>query len=170
MIRCPRGFGVRVRVGQGLLRLTACVAAVVCCVAGAPLPARAADTTDAIVVVDAFHAALRRGFTEVVLDFLDYQVIIYESGHVERSSREYATAHLRADMRFSAATTRTITNRKSDRVGDLAWVITEARVTGEYEGKPVDQITLETMILRRSIRGNWYITHIHWSSKPAPAN
>jgi ketosteroid isomerase-like protein len=136
----------------------------------APAPAVAADAKDAILVVDAFHAALKRGFVEVALDFVDYQITIYEEGHVERSSREYATAHMRADMRFSAATTRTITNRKSDRVGDLAWVITEARVTGEYEGKPVDRMTLETMILRRSERGRWYITHVHWSSRPAPPN
>jgi ketosteroid isomerase-like protein len=133
-------------------------------------PATAADAKDAILIVDAFHLALKRGDAEVALDFVDYNLIVYEEGNVERSSREYATAHMRADMQFSAATTRTITNRKSDRVGDLAWVITEARVTGEYEGKPIDRITLETMVLRRSERGRWYITHIHWSSRPAPAN
>ena len=37
---------------------------------------------------------------------------------------------------------------------------------GTYKGNGVDQVTTETMVLRR-VGGAWKIVHIHWSSAAA---
>jgi ketosteroid isomerase-like protein len=129
-------------------------------------PAFAASTTvdEASRVVDAFHAALQKGDRDAALSQLDDAVAIYEQGWVERSKSEYASSHLASDMKFSAATAATQTERTGTIIGDLAYVTSEGTVTGTFEGKPVNSITLETMILRRTDDG-WRIIHIHWSSR-----
>jgi ketosteroid isomerase-like protein len=131
-------------------------------------PGRAADATDAIIVVNAFHAALERGDAQAALALLDPDVLVYEEGDVERSLREYASAHLRADMDFASVTDQTVIARRSNRVGDLAWVSTRSRVTGRFRDRDIDRQTTETMLLMRDTKG-WRIMHIHWSSKAAPA-
>lgn len=51
--------------------------------------------------------------------------------------------------------------------GDLAWIASEGRTTGDYKGKTVDRLTAETMILTR-VGDAWRIFHIHWSSRVPP--
>jgi ketosteroid isomerase-like protein len=131
-------------------------------------PVAAADATDAIAAVNAFHAAIERGDAQAVIDLLDPDVLVYEEGEVERSLREYASAHLRADMDFASVTDQTVVARRSDRVGDLAWVTTRGRVKGQFRGRDIDRETTETMVLMRGPKG-WRIIHIHWSSKATPA-
>lgn len=123
----------------------------------------AAPARPAATVVDAFHAALRRGDTRTALGFLANDALIFESGGVERGKAEYASHHLAADAAFSQAVPSTITRRAGGSVGDLAWIATEGRTTGAYKGKPVDRRTVESMVLRRTKAG-WRIVHIHWSS------
>lgn len=114
-------------------------------------------------VVDAFHAALRRGDTEAALSHLAENALIYEAGGVERGRQEYASHHLAADSAFARAVPGTRTRRAGEAAGDIAWVATEGRTKGIYKGKDVDRITSETMVLRRAA-GAWRIVHIHWSS------
>ena len=38
-------------------------------------------------------------------------------------------------------------------------------MAGIYKGKALDEVTTETMLLRRTGAG-WKIIHIHWSSAP----
>ena len=116
--------------------------------------------------VDAFHAALEKGDGERAKSLLDDAVQIYEQGWVEHSKAEYVKEHLPSDLKFSQATTSTQASRSGVLLGDLAYVSSEGRTTGTFEGKPVDSITLETMVLRRSA-GGWRIVHIHWSSRKA---
>ena len=120
----------------------------------------------AAAVVDKFHAALGRGDTKAALTFLDERVIIFESGGVERSKTEYASHHLAADAAFTQAVPSKIVRRTGDAVGNVAWIATEGRTTGTYKDKAIDQLTTETMVLRR-IGGAWKITHVHWSSTKA---
>ncbi len=118
----------------------------------------------AVAVVDAFHAALGSGDPEAVLSLLTEDVMVLEEGGAERSRDEYAGHHLPADMTFAAATTAEVTRRASWGEGDVAWVLTEGRTTGAFNGRPVDRLTAETMILHRD--GDvWRIRHIHWSSR-----
>jgi len=117
----------------------------------------------ATAVVDAFHAALRRGDTKAAQSYLSDDALIYEAGGVERGKQEYASHHLGADAAFAKAVPSTITRRAGEAVGNIAWVATEGRTAGTYKDKAVDRITTETMVLRR--RGaSWKIVHIHWSS------
>lgn len=136
--------------------------------AGAP-PARLAPAAgEAAAAVDAFHAALRTGDREAALALLAEDALIFESGGAERSRAEYASHHLESDAAFAAATEAALTRRSGDASGDVAWVTSEGRTTGAFNGRPVDRLTAETMLLRRHPDG-WRIHHIHWSSRAAPA-
>ena len=133
-------------------------------VSSASAPADDEAVRPAIAVVEAFHAALGSGDAEAVLALLAEDVVVLEEGGAERSREEYAGHHLPADMAFAAATTAEVTRRAARVEGDVAWVLTEGRTTGAFNGRPVDRLTAETMILHRD--GDvWRIRHIHWSSR-----
>ena len=123
-----------------------------------PSSARAAAAT-----VDAFHAALQRGDTRAAASLLAEDALIFEAGGAERTKAEYAEHHLPADADFTRSVSSLVTRRSGRSDGAWAWVATEGRTTGTYKGKPIDLLTTETMILRRSGPA-WKIAHIHWSS------
>ena len=124
-----------------------------------------ASARPAAATVDAFHAALRRGDTRAAAALLSDDALIFESGGVERTKAEYAAHHLPADAEFSRAISSAVSRRTGASEGPVAWVSTEGRTTGTYKDRPVDMLTTETMILRRTA-GQWRIVHIHWSSQP----
>lgn len=138
------------------------------------MPAAAQDATpsqlaepvaaSAVAAVEGFHAALKSGDGDAALAFLAEDVVVLEGGGAERSRDEYANHHLSADMAFAAATTAEVTRRAAWVEGDLAWVLTEGRTTGEFNGRAVNSVTAETMILQRGHDG-WRIRHVHWSSR-----
>lgn len=135
----------------------------------APGQTTAASVPDAtaatpIAIVDAFHAALASGDPGSALDLLDEDVLIFESGGVERSRAEYASHHLAADAAFNAAVRRTLLTRSHGEAGDAAWVMSVETVAGAYRGRTVNSRSIETMLLGRAA-GKWRISHIHWSSK-----
>lgn len=120
-------------------------------------------TREAAATVDAFHAALSKGDEAAASALLHTEALIFESGGAERSKAEYASHHLSADTAFAAATTRTVTRRSGRAAGGLAWIATESTTTGTFRDRPVNSVSTETMVLRRT-GGNWQIVHIHWSS------
>ncbi len=124
----------------------------------------AAEATDAAAAVDAFHAALKAGDTAGALTFLDPAVMIFEEGGAERSRDEYASHHLASDAAFAAASEATLVQRSGWADGDIAWITSEGRTTGQVNGRAVDRLTAETMLLKRHADG-WRIHHIHWSSR-----
>ena len=128
----------------------------------------AASARPSAAVVDAFHAALRRGDTTAALSYLADDALIFEEGGVERGKAEYAASHLAADAAFSKAVSSSLTRRVGHAAGALAWVATEGRTSGTFRGRSVDRRTVETMVLRRT-GGRWKIIHIHWSSAAAEA-
>ena len=117
-------------------------------------------------VVDAFHAALRRGDTAAAIALLADDALIFEQGGAERSKAQYAAEHLQADAEFSSQVASSVMRRVGRSDGAIAWIGTEGRSTGTFRGKPVDQRTTETMVLRRTVEG-WRIAHVHWSSARA---
>ncbi len=123
-----------------------------------------AEATEAVTVVDAFHAALQSGDTAGALNFLAPDVMIFEGGGAERSREEYASHHLSSDAAFSAATEASVTRRSGWASGDVAWIVSEGRTMGQFNGRAVNLLTTETMVLRRGADG-WRIRHIHWSSR-----
>jgi ketosteroid isomerase-like protein len=122
---------------------------------------------EAVAVVDAFHAALQENDVTGALFALADDVVIFEGGRVERSKVEYASHHAPADAAYSAAVPSTLLRRTAFAEGAAAWIVSEARAKGSYKEKAVDQLTTETMLLRKDPAG-WRIIHIHWSSRPAP--
>jgi len=128
-----------------------------------------AEAAEAAAVVDAFHAALKAGDTDGALAMLAGDVMIFEEGGAERSREEYASHHLGADAAFAAAVKATPARRSGWAAGDVAWIASEGRTTGTFNGRPVDRLSAETMVLKRGPDG-WRIAHIHWSSRaPRPA-
>ncbi|HEX8839245.1 MAG TPA: nuclear transport factor 2 family protein [Sphingomicrobium sp.] len=117
----------------------------------------------ASAIVDAFHAALRRGDVKAAAALLADDALIFESGEVERSKAEYAAHHLPADAEFSRSVPSVVAARKARSSGNMAWVASEGRTTGTYKGKALDLLTTETMVLRK-IGRSWKIVHVHWSS------
>jgi len=124
----------------------------------------AAEATDAAGVVDAFHAALKAGDTAAGLALMAPDVMIFEEGGAERSRDEYASHHLSSDAAFAAASEATVARRSGWAEGDVAWITSEGRTTGQFNGRAVDRLTTETMVLKRHADG-WRIHHIHWSSR-----
>lgn len=130
----------------------------------APVTARLTPATEAAaIVIDNFHAALKRGDTKAAAALLADNALIFESGGVERSKTEYAANHLAADAAFATATTHRVTKRSGATVGDVAWIATEGTTTGTYKDRAINSVSTETMVLRRT-NGSWRIVHIHWSS------
>lgn len=123
-----------------------------------------AEAADAAATVDAFHAALKAGDTAAALTFLAPEVMVFEQGGAERSRDEYASHHLGSDAAFAAASEATVARRSGWADGDIAWITSEGRTTGQFNGRAVDRLTTETMVLKRRPDG-WRIHHIHWSSR-----
>ncbi len=116
-------------------------------------------------IAEAFQSALRaEDKTKLEALFLP-DVVLAEGGGAERSFEEYAGHHMTSDMAYTAAIDTTVISRDVIENGDLATVITEAQMHGEYKGKTIHNRMMETMVLRRSDEG-WRIAHIHWSSAP----
>lgn len=127
-----------------------------------------AEAAGAAAVVDAFHAALKAGDTDGALALLAGDVMIFEEGGAERSRAEYASHHLGSDAAFAAAVEATMSRRSGWAEGDVAWIASEGRTTGTFNGRAVDRLSAETMVLKRGPDG-WRIHHIHWSSRaPRP--
>jgi ketosteroid isomerase-like protein len=117
--------------------------------------------------VDAFHAALKAKDTAAALSLLDRELVVFEFGVVDPTVEAYAIQHLPFDIDVAAALQWSIESRRVGGEGDVRWVLTAYHVTGrQSDGSPVDQITLETMILRRH-SGLFRIAHMHWSTDDA---
>jgi mono/diheme cytochrome c family protein/ketosteroid isomerase-like protein len=125
------------------------------------LPAAAAP---AAAAVDSFQKLLTAADTNGAGALLDPQVLIYESGGVERSRAEYASHHLKADSAFLQDADVHVISRDGNAIGDFAWIATEAELKTQGS-KPMDLVTTETMVLKRGPEG-WRVAHIHWSSRP----
>jgi ketosteroid isomerase-like protein/mono/diheme cytochrome c family protein len=119
-----------------------------------------------LAVAQTLQAALSAGDVGAVEALLDPQVLILESGGAERSRAEYAAHHMQSDMAFLQDTQYTLLHQTGDRVGDLAWVASEASITGRSGDNAVALMSTETLVLEKAAKG-WRIVHVHWSSRPA---
>lgn len=114
-------------------------------------------------VVDAFHAALREGQTDRALALLTNDLLIYETGFVERGKARYGGGRLLDDEQFAQQTRRKILQREQWQDGEHAGVTSFAEVRGDFGQRKVALEQAETMLLRRTGEG-WRISHIHWSA------
>ena len=114
--------------------------------------------------VSAFHKAIHAGEKAKALELLSPAIVIYESGHVERSRDEYASHHLGSDMEFAKVTTRTVLKHTERVDGNIALVTEETETKGAFKGKNVHSLGVETAVLEKKDDG-WVIAHVHWSSR-----
>ncbi len=87
---------------------------------------------------------------------------IVEAGAVETRA-QYGKGHLSEDIAYARAVPAKQLSMIVREDGNVAWVITTFRVTGTFQGKPVDNVAAETMVLAKSPAG-WGIRSLHWSS------
>ena len=118
--------------------------------------------THAAKVVKQFHQALKTVDALTVQSVLSEDVLIYEAGHAERSAAEYTSGHMLADMKYLNGITSELLEHQVMVKGDVA--ISTARSKNSREQTDEDSVTTasETIILM-NIKGQWLITHIHWS-------
>ena len=122
----------------------------------------ASDSAAVVDVVAKFHAALAAGDSAAVLRLLADEVTILESGGVETRA-EYRSHHLPADIGFAMAIR---SQRGSVHVrvrGDVAWTTATSTTQGEMNGRAINSVSAESMVLLRTPDG-WKISSIHWSS------
>lgn len=126
-----------------------------------------ADSLAVADVVHRFHAALAAGDSAAVLALLAEDAVILEAGGTETRS-EYRGHHLPADILFAQA----VPGRRGSiavRVrGDVAWATSTVEVSGTFQGRPVNSMSAELMVLSRE-SDRWHIRAIHWSSRRRPS-
>jgi ketosteroid isomerase-like protein len=114
-----------------------------------------------MAAVDIFHDALADGDREMVMALLAPDAVIVENGRTQPRA-EYASGHLQADIEFARTTSSKWTLVGIRQQGDAARVTSNAKVTGSFPGKPVNDSIAELMVLRKTAKG-WRTQAIHWS-------
>ena len=145
-------------------------------VAGAqPQAPSATDSADVVGTVSRFHDALAGGDSAAALALLAPDVVIFESGDVERRD-DYRRHHLPGDIAFARAIPGSRTLVGVSVVGDAAWVSATTITAGQFNGRAINSVGAELVVLTRarrqgeavsSARGSapWQIRAIHWSSR-----
>lgn len=123
----------------------------------------ASDSSDVASVVSRYHDALATGDSATALSLLTEDALILEGGGVE-SRADYRAHHLPADIAFARAIR---AQRGPIRVrvrGDVAWTSSTSTTQGDYNGRAINSVGAESMVLLREAQ-TWRISSIHWSSR-----
>lgn len=135
------------------------------CLAATPLTAQPTGNDSAAVsaVVSAFHAGLRSGNAAAVMQLIADDALFLESGGVETRA-EYEKNHLPADIEFE----KVVSGKRSPiRVvvnGNSAWASSTSEYSGTFQGRAIDSLGAELMVLTREPAG-WRIRAVHWSGR-----
>lgn len=132
-------------------------------VTAAPVRAQASDSAAVARTVAAFHQALTAGDSTAALALLAPDVAILESGGRE-SLAEYRSHHLAGDIQFARAVPSTPGPLSVTVAGDVAWAVGTSVTSGSMEGRTINSVGAELMVLTRK-DGIWRIRAIHWSSR-----
>jgi ketosteroid isomerase-like protein len=145
------------------MRLFACVLLWVLVDVGLAAQPAGSDVAAVTAAVQAFHAGIRAGDAAAVAQLIADDALMLEAGGTETRA-EYVKNHLPADIEFE----KTVSIKRSPiRVvvnGASAWATSTSEFTGTFQGKPVDSIGAELMVLTREAAG-WRIRAIHWSGR-----
>jgi len=123
----------------------------------------ATDSSDVAKVVESYHAAEAGGDSTAMLALLDDDAVILEGGGIE-TKVDFRSHHIAADIAFIRAVQ---TTRSPIRVRvreDAAWATSTSTAQGNVNGRAVNSVGAELMVLTRTSSG-WKITAIHWSSR-----
>jgi ketosteroid isomerase-like protein len=142
------------------MRTTTLIAA--CCLLALALSVRAGNDDSAATVAQ-FHDALHRGDAAAAMKLLAPDVAILESGSAETRA-EYEADHLPEDIRFAQTVDSTRSDVHVEVSGETAWLTSRMHSEGSFEGKPVNSVGVELVVLTRAESG-WLIRAVHWSSR-----
>lgn len=128
---------------------------------------RASESESAAVAatIQGFHAALTAGNAEAAAKILAPDAVILEGGDKE-TRKDYIAHHLLEDIKFAKAVPSTRSKLEISIAGDVAWVTSTSFTQGAYQGKALNLVGAELMVLARTTTG-WQIRAIHWSSRKA---
>lgn len=110
-----------------------------------------------------YSEAIASGDSAAALALLADDAVILESGGIETRA-EYRSHHLPGDIN-SAKAIRSQRGAVLVRVhGDVAWASSTSTTQGEMNGRAINSVGAELMVLVRSPQG-WKVAAIHWSSR-----
>jgi len=121
------------------------------------------ESGNVVSTVEAFHTALAHGDAKAAMKLMAPDAVILESGYAETRA-EYESHHLPEDIKFAQAVH---SNRSDVRVqidGNTAWLTSRSKTEGSFEGKPVNSVGVELVVLTKT-SAVWLIRAIHWSSR-----
>ena len=121
-----------------------------------------ADPAEISATVERFHRALVQGDRAAALDLLASDAVILEGGEAQTRA-EYEREHLANDIAFARTTTTERSQLRIQRQGDAAWATATSKTTGTFNGRKIDSVGVELMVLTKDDAG-WRIRAIHWSS------
>ena len=123
---------------------------------------RAADSAAVMRVVGRFHEILLTGDTIGLRELLAPDLRILEGGTVE-NRQEYVSHHLSEDIEFAKAVNQKRASISYTCEENVAWLVSTSTATGNFNGRAIDSVGAELMVLSRT-RNAWKVRVIHWSS------
>ena len=115
--------------------------------------------------LEAFHAALYSNDLETVYDSFHPDALISEEGKLEDGLDSYIETHLSLEMDMLEALSRSYMGEQIMVFNGVAWATTTTRLHGTYEGRYIDVLQVETMVMLHGPDG-WKIRQVHWSNRP----
>ena len=154
-VRLP-GFRSRF-LAAGLVALTS----------GATLHA-AQQTEEAAVraVVSRFHSAVTAGDAAGAMAVVGADAVFLEAGGMETRA-EYEKDHLPADIEFEKSVPMKRSALRVVVAGDAAWTTCTTELRGTFQGRTIDSIGTEMIVLSRTA-GGWQIRAVSWTSRARP--
>ena len=144
------------------LATVAVVAAAVPQSAFAPADSQS-DSSAVAAAVSEYHLALERGDSAKAVSLLASDAVVLESGGVE-SRAEYRSHHLSSDVDFARAVQSVRSALRVTLNGTTAWTYGTSTTQGNFNGRAINSVGAESMILSKDSKG-WKIRQIHWSSR-----
>ena len=115
--------------------------------------------------IESFHAALYSDDLETVIYSFHPDAIISEEGKREDGLESYVETHLKGEMPMLKALSRAYMSEQIMVYNGVAWATTTTRLHGSYEGRYIDVLQVETMVMMHGPDG-WKIRQVHWSNRP----
>ena len=117
-------------------------------------------------VVARFHNGLTTGNAAGAMAVVGADAVFLEAGSVETRA-QYEKDHLPADIEFEKVVPLKRSELRVVVSGDAAWSTCTYELKGTFQGRAIDSIGTELMVLSRAA-GGWQIRAVSWSSRARP--
>ena len=155
----------RVRLAGFRSRLLA--AGLVALTSGATLhAAQQAEEAAVRALVSRFHSAVTAGDAAGAMAVVGADAVFLEAGGMETRA-EYEKDHLPADIEFEKSVPMKRGALRLVVSGDAAWTTCTTELRGTFQGRTIDSIGTEMIVLSRTA-GGWQIRAVSWTSRARP--